>query len=88
MTKVAGLFRKQQMDTSVAHVIEAVRLANALAALRNLSKAGLEELNEATQSILCNGEVIKMSLVGDELIVSNKMGTVPDDIPSAFTVGY
>jgi hypothetical protein len=81
MTKVAGLFRKQQMDTSVAHVIEAVRLANALAALRNLSKAGLEELNEATQSILCNGEAIKMSLVGDELIVSNKMGAVPDDIP-------
>ncbi len=81
MTKVAGLFRRQQMDTSVAHVIEGVRLANALAALRNLSKAGLEELNEATQSILCNGEGIKMSLVGDELIVSNKMGAVPEDIP-------
>lgn len=81
MSKVAGLFRRQQMDTSVAHVIEAVRLANALAALRNLSKAGLEELNESTQSILCNGEAIKMSLVGDELIVSNKMGAVPEAIP-------
>jgi len=81
MAKVAKLFRAKQMDTSVAHVIEAVRLANALAALRNLSKAGLEELNEATLSILCNGEPIMMSLLQDELIVSNQIGEVPTDIP-------
>ena len=62
MAKVAKLFREKQMDTSVAHVIEAVRLANSLASLRNLSKAGLEELNEATLSILCNGEPIMMNL--------------------------
>ena len=58
MAHVAGLFRKQQMDTSVAHIIEAVRLAGALASLRGLAKAGLEELNEATLSVLCNGESI------------------------------
>jgi len=69
------------MDTSVAHVIEAVRLANALAALRNLPKAGLEELNEATISILCNGESILVSLLQEELIVSNTIGEVPEDIP-------
>lgn len=81
MAKVASLFRKKQMDTSVAHVIEAVRLANALASLRNLSKAGLEELNEATLSILCNGEPVMMSLVQEELIVSNRIGEVPPEIP-------
>ncbi len=81
MAKVASLFRKKQMDTSVAHVIEAVRLANALAALRNLSKPGLEELNEATLSILCNGEPMMMSLVQEELIVSNRIGEVPAEIP-------
>lgn len=81
MAKVAKLFREQKMDTSVAHVIEAVRLGNTLAALRNLSKAGLEELSEATLSILCNGESIMMSLLHDELIVGNKIGEVPDDIP-------
>jgi len=81
MAKVASLFRKKQMDTSVAHVIEAVRLANALASLRNLSKAGLEELNEATLSILCNGEPMMMSLVQEELIVSNRIGEVPAAIP-------
>jgi hypothetical protein len=81
MAKVAKLFRKSQMDISVAHVIEAVRLAESLSALRNLPKAGLEELNEATLSVLCNGEGIMMGLVHDELIVSDKIGDVPTDIP-------
>ncbi len=81
MTKVAHLFRKNGMDTSVAHVIEAVRLAESLASLRNYSKAGLEELNEATLSVLCNGENVLMKLIHDELIVSNKLGEVPASIP-------
>lgn len=81
MAKVAKLFREKQMDTSVAHVIEAVRLAGSLASLRHLHKAGLEELNEATLSVLCNGESILLSLVQNELIVSNKIGEVPDDTP-------
>ncbi len=81
MSKVAQLFRKNGMDTSVAHVIEAVRLAETLASLRGLSKAGLEELNEATLTVLCNGESILLQLIQDELIVSNKIGEVPTDIP-------
>jgi len=81
MAKVAQLFRKNGMDTSVAHIIEAVRLAETLASLRHLSKAGLEELNEATLSVLCNGESIQLQLIHDELIVSNKIGEVPVDIP-------
>ena len=81
MAKVAKLFREKQMDTSVAHVIEAVRLAESLASLRQLHKAGLEELNEATLSVLCNGEAIMLSLVNRELIVSDRIGEVPEDIP-------
>ncbi len=81
MANVATLFRQKQMDTSVAHVIEAVRLAESLAALRHLSKAGLEELNEATLSVLCNGENLMMGLVNQELIVSDRIGEVPVDIP-------
>jgi hypothetical protein len=78
---VAQLFRTKQMDTSVAHVIEAVRLAESLASMRNLYKAGLEELNEATRTVLCNGESILMQLINDELIVSNRIGEVPREIP-------
>lgn len=81
MAKVAKLFRQKQMDTSVAHVIEAVRLSESLAALRQLSKAGLDELNEATLSVLCNGEPILLNLVNRELVISDKLGHVPDTIP-------
>jgi hypothetical protein len=69
------------MDTSVAHVMEAVRLANALAILRHLPKAGLEELNEATLSVLCNGESILLDLIRRKLIVSDRIGDTPPDIP-------
>ncbi len=81
MAGVAKLFREQQIDTSVAHVIEAVRLAESLASLRGLPKAGLEELNEATLSVLCNGESILLRLIEEQLIVSNKMGGVPAETP-------
>ena len=81
MAKVAKLFREKGMDTSVAHVMEAVRLSNALASLRGISKAGLEEVNEAALSILCNGESILLQLIHDELIVSNTIGEVPEGIP-------
>lgn len=81
MSNVARLFRKAGIDTSVAHVIEAVRLAETLASLRGFSKAGLEELNEATLSVLCNGEGILLQLIHDELIVSHTIGDVPTDIP-------
>ena len=69
------------MDTSVAHIIEAVRLAESLASLRGLPKAGLEELNEATLSVLCNGESILLKLVHNELIVGHQIGEVPVEIP-------
>lgn len=81
MAKVARLFREKDMDTSVAHIIEAVRLAQSLASLRNKARTGLEELNEATLSVLCNGDQVLLKLIHDELIVSNKIGAVPFDIP-------
>ena len=78
---VAKLLRKKQMDVSVAHVIEAVRLAETLAILRNLHKPGLEEMNEAVLTVLCNGESILFSLIQNELIVSNRIGAVPSETP-------
>ncbi len=83
LIKVAKLLRGQQMDISTAHVIEAVRLAENLAVLRDLPKPGLEELNEAVLTVLCNGENILLKLIEEELIVSNKIGSIPTEIPKA-----
>ena len=81
LTKVAKLFRNKQIDVSVAHVIEAVRLAQMLAAIRAVSSPGLAELNEATQTVMCFGEPTLMQLIERELIVSNKLGTIPTGTP-------
>lgn len=81
MTRVARTFRKKQMEISPAHIIESVRLADALAAMRGLSRPGLTELNEATVSIMCMGETIMTELVKKELIISPRLGAVPADSP-------
>lgn len=81
MSKVAKLLRKKNMDTSVAHVVEAVRLAHSLAALRNITRAGLNELNESVTTVMGFGDDILLKIIHEELIISNKMGEVPDDVP-------
>lgn len=81
LSTVAALFRENQMDVSAAHVMEAVRLATSLASLRHLPRAGLEELNEATLSVFCQGEDIRMTLIREKLIVSDRIGEVPAETP-------
>ncbi|MDJ1486377.1 DUF5682 family protein [Cytophagaceae bacterium YF14B1] len=82
LTRVARMFRDKKMDISTAHVIEAYRLAEALAAMRDLSRPGLMELNEATQTVLCFGDSILLKLVEEELIVGKStIGKVPKELP-------
>ncbi|MFK8184335.1 MAG: DUF5682 family protein [Phormidesmis sp.] len=81
LTKVARLLRKQDLDASSASVIEAVRLAEALAALRDTAMPGLDELNEATKTVLCFGEAAPLELIWERLIVSDRLGKVPASTP-------
>ncbi len=81
MTKVARLFREEGIDASSAHVIEAVRLADTLATIRNLPIAGIDELFEAAISIFCSGYESKMDIVQRKQVIGDVMGKVPADIP-------
>ncbi len=81
LAHAANVFRNNKIDISSAHIIEAVRLANTLAAMRNLNRASLKELNEATQTVMCMGDSIPMQLVRKELIVGNRLGKVPEGAP-------
>ncbi|MFN0013359.1 MAG: DUF5682 family protein [Saprospiraceae bacterium] len=79
--KAAVLLRERDQMPSSAHVIEAVRLADALAALRNTALPGIEELREAAVTVLCEGSETVFQLVEHKLIVGDVLGTVPDSIP-------
>lgn len=81
LSHTARVFRNNKMDISSAHIIESVRLANALAGLRERSRPGLKEFNEATLAVMCMGDPVFMDLVHRELIVGRDMGQVPEGAP-------
>lgn len=72
---------EQDLDASSAHLIEAARLAETLAALRDRPLPGLPELNAATQAVLCFGSDLPLRLIYDKLIVGERLGEVPDETP-------
>ncbi|MFE7619069.1 DUF5682 family protein [Streptomyces sp. NPDC057496] len=82
MTKVAGLMRDEDRFVSSAHVIEAVRLAGTLAALRGRPLAGLSETTDAIRAVMCEGSDVPLALVRDRLVVGETLGEVPDTAPA------
>ncbi len=56
LARAADVLREKTCLASSSNVIEAVRLADALAAMRDLPMPGLAELNEAIQTVLCGGD--------------------------------
>ncbi len=78
---IASLLRKAGMDISVAHVIETVRLANTTAAIRNETHPTLSDFNDAVTTVMGFGDDILLQLIRKELIVGNRMGEVPDNVP-------
>lgn len=82
LTKVAGVLRGHDLPVSSAHIIEAVRLAETLAALRGRPLAGLSEVTEATRAVLCEGDDTALRLVTTELVVGEALGAVPPEAPT------
>ncbi|WP_435852901.1 DUF5682 family protein [Streptomyces vietnamensis] len=82
MTKVAGLLRAEDHPVSSAHVIEAVRLAETLAALRGRPLPGLDETTDAVRAVLCEGSDVPLGLVRDRLVVGDVLGEVPAGAPA------
>jgi len=81
LAKAAAVLRDQGIPASSAHVIESVRLAVALAALRGRPLAGLEEVTEAAHSVLCEGSDVLVELIQRQLVVGERLGTVPAATP-------
>ncbi|WP_236052918.1 DUF5682 family protein [Streptomyces musisoli] len=82
LTKVAGMLREEDRVVSSAHVIEAVRLAETLAALRGRPLPGLGETTDAVRAVLCEGSDVPLALVHDRLVVGDVLGEVPESAPA------
>lgn len=81
IAQAAQLMRSEGLDASSASVIETVRLAEALAAMRDLPMPGLAELREAIQTVLGHGNAEPMALIRQRLEIGDRLGEVPAETP-------
>ncbi|KAF0811606.1 hypothetical protein IGB42_03895 [Andreprevotia sp. IGB-42] len=83
ITEAARVMREHGLDASSASVIETVRLADALAALRGLPLPGLAENREAILTVLCHGEPSPLALIRSRLEIGHGIGRVPANAAAA-----
>ncbi len=80
-SRAAQLLRSEGLSAPPSEVIEAVRLAQALAALRGTSLPGIEELREAAVTVLGQGAEAVYALVERRLVMGDALGQTPEGVP-------
>ncbi|TGS82616.1 hypothetical protein EN817_25925 [Mesorhizobium sp. M3A.F.Ca.ET.174.01.1.1] len=83
LARIAAVLRAKGHMISTASLIEAERLARALAAIRERPKPGFEELRDASIAALFNGEALLWKMVEAELLLRADVGEIPPDTPLA-----
>ncbi len=81
LARAARHLRAADIDCSSAHLIEAARLGDTLAAMRGRPLTGLQELNEAMTATICMGNPAPLEFIYRNLVADEELGTVPDDTP-------
>ncbi len=81
LVQAGRLLREKELDCSSAHLIEAHRLAMALAALRGLPRPGLPELDEALLGVVCMGDPAPLAFIRRALMQGQRLGSIPADMP-------
>ncbi|WP_353387916.1 DUF5682 family protein [Thermobispora bispora] len=81
LARAAAILREEDLPVSSAHVIEAARLADALAVLRGRPVPGLAEATEAVRAVLCEGAEAPLALIQSRMVVGERLGRVPDATP-------
>jgi hypothetical protein len=80
-SEAAQVLRRADYAVSAADVVEATRLAEALAVLRGRPLAGLSEVTDAARAALGQGSDIPLRLLSSEMVVGAQLGAVPDSTP-------
>lgn len=79
--QVTGVLRRNGQVVSTASVIEAVRLSQSLAVVRNRPAPGFEEIREAVVACLCFGERLLWDQIAAEVLLGNEVGEIPGNAP-------
>lgn len=82
ITRAVRLLREKDFDGSSAHAIEAVRLAETLAAMREKASPGLQEMHEALRTVATGGYDEPLQLIESPLLIAERFGTVPENVVS------
>lgn len=77
LARAAALLRSEDLDASPASVIEAARLAEALAGFRGRAQPALEDLDEAALATLCFADPAPMALIRRKLVIGERLGATP-----------
>lgn len=83
MLRIAMALRTRGHAASTASLIEAQRLARALAALRERPAPGFEEMRDAAIAVLCEGERLRWEVISRELLIGSTVGVIPENVPLA-----
>ena len=83
LTRAARLLREADVPISSAHVIEACRLAEALAAVRNHPLPTLSEYHDAAISVLGSGNAVNLEMIRHRWHFAGRLGQVPEEFPGA-----
>jgi hypothetical protein len=83
ITRAARLLRDDDVPVSSAHVIEACRLADALASVRGRPVPGLAEYNDAAVSVLGTGDATNLDIINRRWHFGDRLGKVPEEFPAA-----
>ena len=83
ITRAARLLREADLPASSAHVIETVRLAEALSAVRHHPLPGLVEYQDAAVAVLGAGDALNLQLIADRWHYDGRLGKVPQDFPAS-----
>ncbi len=82
IARVAQMLRADGIDASPASVIEGVRLAEALAAMRGRAIPGLDDLRDAVRATLCEGDDARLLTIRTRLEVGEEIGEVAEGAPA------
>lgn len=81
LVRFARRLRREDLEASGAHVIEAVRLAEALAAMRARHLPDLVDLDESLEAVFGGGAGAKLGIARRGLWIDEKLGEIPEHAP-------